>query len=230
MYDPDAILMGKIAARLSFWPELEAAEVQAVVKNQRVAYKGFDFVRRKVPDDLVTDVDGVRMTVPALTALDLCLEIGGDGIDEVLRRGKSTLDEMHDALRMIRNQRGNEERRQFLLESSEEPWSAAERLFHRLLREAGITGWRGNVTLIIDDKKYVVDVLFREHRLAIEIDGRLFHGDARFEIDRRRQNALVLSGWRVLRFTWRMLEQVPGWVLQVVERALGAQSLSCSAA
>jgi very-short-patch-repair endonuclease len=230
MYDPDAILMGKIAARLSFWPELEVADVQAVVKNQRVAYKGFDFVRRKVPDDLVTDVDGVRMTVPALTALDLCLEIGGDGIDEVLRRGKATLDEMHDALRMIRNQRGNEERRQFLLESSEEPWSAAERLFHRLLREAGITGWRGNATLVIDNKKYVVDVLFREHRLAIEIDGRLFHGDARFEIDRRRQNALVLSGWRVLRFTWRMLEQEPGWVLQVVERALRAQSPSRSAA
>jgi len=73
-------------------------------------------------------------------------------------------------------------------------------------------------------------VLFREHRLAIEIDGRLFHGDARFEIDRRRQNALVLGGWRELRFTWRMLEQEPGWVLQVVEPALGAQSSSRSAA
>jgi len=53
MYDPDRDVDGQIAARLSFWPELEVAEVQAAVKNQRVAYKGSDFVRRKVPDDLV---------------------------------------------------------------------------------------------------------------------------------------------------------------------------------
>jgi very-short-patch-repair endonuclease len=47
-------------------------------------------------------------------------------------------------------------------------------------------------------------VLFRELKLAIEIDGRLFHTAAEvFETDRGRQNTLVLDGWCVLRFTWR---------------------------
>lgn len=229
-HDPDAILMGRAAARLSFWPELDVQNVQAVVKHERVPYRGFCFVRRKVPEDLVMEIDGVRMTTPALTALDLCLDLHGDGIDEVLRRGRATLADLHAAMEQIRKQPGNEERRTFLIESSDEPWSAAERLLHRMLRQADITGWRGNVELIIDKQQYIVDVLFREKRLAIEVDGRRYHGEARFELDRRRQNALVLAGWRVLRFTWRMLEREPQWVIEVVERALGARSPSRSVA
>ena len=51
-----------------------------------------------------------------------------------------------------------------------------------------------------------LDVGFRRRRLAVEIDGREFHSDRKlFETDRWRQNALVLDGWRVLRFTWRMI-------------------------
>ena len=41
-----------------------------------------------------------------------------------------------------------------------------------------------------------------------------------FESDRRRQNALVLGGWRVLRFTWRMLAEDPGYFTTQVRRAL----------
>ena len=49
-----------------------------------------------------------------------------------------------------------------------------------------------------------VDVIFREIKLIIEIDGRLFHiGTEVFETDRSRQNKLVLDGWCVLRFTLR---------------------------
>ncbi|HEX2308075.1 MAG TPA: hypothetical protein VHI14_07145 [Jatrophihabitantaceae bacterium] len=35
----------------------------------------------------------------------------------------------------------------------------------------------------------------------------------RFESDRLRQNELVAAGWRVLRFTWRMLYDDPDRVL-----------------
>lgn len=223
-HDPDAIVMGRAAARLSYWPELEATKLQAAVKHRRAVYPGFDFVRRKVPADLVVEVGGVRMTSPALTALDLCLEVGGDGIDEALRRNTATLDDLHAALNLIPHQPGNDMRRQFLQESSEEPWSAAERMLHGLLREAGIPGWQGNVSLWIDGQEYIVDVLFRRERLAVEVDGRWYHGEARFEMDRRRQNILVLDGWRILRFTWRMLEQEPQRVIEVIERGLWAKS------
>ena len=55
---------------------------------------------------------------------------------------------------------------------------------------------------------------------AAEIDGRHFHGDAHFERDRWQQNAIVLAGWRILRFTWTMLEKYPDRVMDTVHRAL----------
>jgi len=73
-------------------------------------------------------------------------------------------------------------------------------------------------------------VTLTRERLVIEVDGRHFHGEARFESDRWRQNALVLDGWRVLRFTWTMLERYPDRVVAAIERALAARSPSRRAA
>jgi very-short-patch-repair endonuclease len=86
---------------------------------------------------------------------------------------------------------------------------------------SGFTGWQANVPLVVDGSRYVIDVLFRLARLAIEVDGRQYHGDATFESDRWRQNALVLDGWRVLRFTWTMLNSYPDRVTAMVLSALG---------
>jgi len=38
--------------------------------------------------------------------------------------------------------------------------------------------------------------------------------------DRYRQNALVLAGWRVLRFTYRMLVDEPDYVIATILAAL----------
>ncbi len=116
---------------------------------------------------------------------------------------------------------GNPTKRYLLLDSRDEPWSAAERKFHRLLRDAGITGWKANRPVVLDDFTCYVDVLFRNLKLAIEIDGRLFHTGADvFETDRSRQNQLVLDGWCVLRFTWTMIEERPETVLAMVREAV----------
>ena len=118
-------------------------------------------------------------------------------------------------------QAGNPTKRYLLLDSRDEPWSAAERKFHRLLRDAGITGWKANRPVVLDDFTCYVDVLFRNLKLAIEIDGRLFHTGADiFETDRSRQNQLVLDGWCVLRFTWTMIEERPETVLAMVREAI----------
>jgi very-short-patch-repair endonuclease len=98
--------------------------------------------------------------------------------------------------------------------------SAAERRLHRLLRRAGVTGWRANLRIRIGGVLVaVVDVGFEAHRLALEVDGWAFHHDAdRFQRDRVRQNRLVALGWTVLRFTWHDLTQRPEQVIaQIVE-------------
>lgn len=220
---PEAILVGSAAARLSYWPTLSCDVVECAVGSFRSPQAGFRFTRRAVPPELICERGEVRFTDPALTALDLCATRQGDGIDEALRARATTLDRLHEALRLTANRRGNSERRRLLLDSRDEPWSAAERRFHRLLREAGITGWKANVAVDVDGQRYYLDVAFSRLRLAIEIDGRL-HEDDRcvFEDDRVRQNRLVLHGWRVLRFTWAMLTQRPEEVLAAVRDALAA--------
>lgn len=112
-------------------------------------------------------------------------------------------------------------RRSLLLESRDNPWSRAERLCHQLLRQAGITGWRANVKVRGAQQWYFLDVAFEAQMLAVEIDGRLHEQDGDvFETDRTRQNYLVLQGWRVLRFTWKMLTQQPDVVIQTILAAL----------
>jgi very-short-patch-repair endonuclease len=116
---------------------------------------------------------------------------------------------------------GNPTRRQLLLDSRAEPWSKPERLFHRLLRDAGITGWQANRPVILRGSTFYVDVIFRKLKLIIEIDGRLYHTEAEvFETDRRRQNLLVLDGWCVLRFTWTMIEEHPEELIAMICEAI----------
>jgi very-short-patch-repair endonuclease len=74
---------------------------------------------------------------------------------------------------------------------------------------------------MIQDQLYYLDVGFRSQKLVLEIDGRIHQTDRHlFESDRWRQNALVLAGWRVLRFTWRMVEDHPDQFVRQVRRAL----------
>jgi very-short-patch-repair endonuclease len=134
---------------------------------------------------------------------------------------------MHAALDLTKGRAGNSKRKELLLESRDEPWSEAERQFHRLLRAAGITGWRANRPVLLDGLNVYPDVVFRRERLVIEIDGREFHSDPEvFETDRRRQNLFVLNGWRVLRLTWRMIQDEPDQLIAMVREAVMAPAVA----
>lgn len=113
------------------------------------------------------------------------------------------------------------ERQRLLLDSRDAPWSAAERLAHRVMRAAGIGGWRSNFHVLHAGRDYYIDIAFPGLRLAVEIDGRLHETDPSiFENDRYRQNALVVQGWTVLRFTYSMLVEDPDYVVRTIRRAL----------
>jgi very-short-patch-repair endonuclease len=220
-WDPDAVLIGSAAAWVSFWPELRVEAVECALRHSRATQTGYCFTRRHIPAELVVNRSGLRYTTPALTALDLCATVGGDAIDQALRTRATTLAQLHQAMELTAARVGNRTRRELLLESRAEPWSKAERLFHRLLRDAGITGWQANRPVVLDDSTFYVDILFRRLKLVIEIDGRLYHTGAEvFESDRWRQNLLVLNGWFVLRFTWTMVEEHPERVIAMVREAI----------
>lgn len=220
-WDSDAVLTAETAARVSFWRNIRVPIVRCALKHHRQPQRGFQFSRRQVPAELVVSRTGLRYSSPALTALDLCDVLGGDAIDEALRTRATTLEHLHRALELTSGRIGNAERRRLLLDSKDEPWSASERQFHRLLRAAGITAWKANRPFMLGGSLFFIDVAFRHVKLAIEIDGRLYHTESEaFENDRWRQNLLVLNGWCVLRFTSVMLEERPEEVTAMVREAL----------
>lgn len=219
---PDAVVLGRAAANLQFWPGLEVRAVEAAVRT-RFRSPAYQFTEAQVPLDEIVQLGGVRVCSPALTTLDLIPEFGGDVIDRALRSRRVTLPQLWSALDRSTNRRGNRARRRLLLDSRDEPWSEAERLAHRWLRRHRIGGWQANFGVIVRGRTYYLDIAFRRQRVAIEIDGRLHEDDPEiFESDRERQNALVLAGWTVLRFTWRMLVDRPDYVIATIQAVLRA--------
>ena len=61
--------------------------------------------------------------------------------------------------------------------------------------------------------RFEVDLLWREHRLVVELDGYASHGTrAAFERDRSRDAELAAAGLRIVRFTWRQVARDPAAV------------------
>ena len=55
---------------------------------------------------------------------------------------------------------------------------------------------------------YEVDCVWPEQGVIVELDGHATHSPAyAFEVDRARDRRLEAAGWRVIRLTWRQLEQ-----------------------
>jgi len=78
LWAPEAVLTGRVAASVSFWPGIRYDRITLASCRHRTAPHGFSASRRSIPADLIAERQGVRFTSPALTALDLCDEVGGD--------------------------------------------------------------------------------------------------------------------------------------------------------
>jgi very-short-patch-repair endonuclease len=221
-WDPSAVICGRGAAALTYWPEIAVGPLVVASPVRHARQRGFTFVERRIPPDLVREVEHVRTTVPALTAIELATSDFTDPIDIALRKRVASLPSMHEAIQLTSHRRGHTDRRRVLLDSRDEPWSAAERLAQRIYRRAGMTGWTTNLKTVVPDVgTYYLDIAFRRERVASEIDGRLHETDVDlFESDRIRQNALMLRGWLVLRFTWHMLDSDPAYVIATTQEAV----------
>ncbi len=222
-WSPRAVIVGSAAARLTFWPSLPDGVIDVARAGRVPQAPGYRFCRRSIDPDHVVFIGEVRAAAPALAAVDLAGTHGGDAIDTCLRSRRARLPDLWAAVRAHPNRPGNAEVARLLRESRDTPWSAAERRTHKLLRQHRIRGWKANHPVRVGGKQYFIDIAFPGARLAIEIDGR-FHEDDHdvFEQDRVRQNALVRAGWRVLRFTYSMLVNDPGYVVAAIRAALVA--------
>jgi very-short-patch-repair endonuclease len=95
--------------------------------------------------------------------------------------------------------------------------SVLERRFLRMCRRHQIPAPSVNVWV----SGFLVDFVWSESRLIVEVDGYEFHGGrASFESDRARDAELAVRGYRVLRFTYRQVTRERERVATSVRRML----------
>jgi very-short-patch-repair endonuclease len=173
--------------------------------------------RDLTPADIV-EQRGLRVTAIPLTIVEAAVRIrGGAKIMDTALQRDVRLRELWRAHLRNKGRYGSPAARMLLQAADDGAHSEAERLFVKLLQQAGITGWRTNYPV----GGYVVDVAFLAAKVAVEIDGLAFHsGSEDFHRDRVRQNAVALLGWQVLRFTWLDLTEYPERVIATLRTAI----------
>lgn len=175
-------------------------------------------VRRRdlAPEDVVERLR-LRVTALPLTVVEASAKRGNAKLMDSALQRHVELGDLWSAHLRNKGRYGSPASRRLLQAASDGARSAAERLLVKLLREAGITGWKTNYPV----GGYKVDVGFPAAKVAIEADGWAFHSDQEdFQTDRERQNNIALLGWQVLRFTWLDLVEYPQRVIALIRAAL----------
>jgi very-short-patch-repair endonuclease len=165
------------------------------------------------PEDVVT-VDGLRVTSPARTLIDLAdfrkRRLLEQAIDQAeFHRLHLPLGEVHDRLRkrpraaLLRSVIADHVAGSTITESD------AEELFLEIVRRAGLPRPTGQLPMWGRRRDFV----WRAQRVVVEIDGRQAHDrDNAFERDAVRDAEVVINGHRPLRFTRRAVKFDQGYV------------------
>lgn len=228
VWDPDAVIGGLAAAKLSFWPKARPTSIEVMSQRKRRGPSWLSLSRARIPPEHVaTDGRGLRITRAAWTAVDQAAGDDGDAIDNALRERVATLRDLKQAVGDQCGRRGTPTRRAIVRDSRSKPWSQGERRLHRELRSAGIKGWVANHWVTLSDGSAALDVAFPGLPLYLEFDGKWTHDKPEaFEEDRRRQNALYSElGLIALRITWAMLAD-PALLIRTIKRAIRRAKLS----
>lgn len=195
-----AVLQGLIAARAHQPVEV----MMARRRRRRIEGVRVHRVRDLLPDE-VTAIDGIPVTTPARTLLDIAETMTSREVEQALAKAlRMQLVTREDVRLMIERHprhRGAPRLRR-LLAMEEGPAftrSEAEEKLLLIIRHANLPRPELNAVVL----GHEVDFLWRQSRVVAEVDGWEFHKSARsFVTDRRRDSELAAAGYRVVRFTW----------------------------
>ena len=202
-------------------------EVTVGRDRSRAAWPGVKVHRRDLPPEDVRVLGGIRVTSPVRTVLDLSLVLplvaAVVSADAALRAGVVSERDLRRGCAALRA--GQQRSRAACVVRQVDPRSGStlESVFRLLVVAAGLPRPQTQYSVVAADGRLLgrVDFAWPEQRLVVETDGYAFHADrASYRADRRRINALVLDGWRVLRFSWEDVLHDPDSVVASVRAAL----------
>jgi Transcriptional regulator, AbiEi antitoxin/Protein of unknown function (DUF559) len=198
-----------------------AARSSATIRRHQVIHPPSELTMRR----------GIPVTTLAQTLFDLAAELSLQAFEAALREAeylhRFRLDALEQLLVAHPGRRGATKIKACLRRLGRGPIGRARRglevRFAALLTEADLPMPKLNALLDLDGFKLEADCLWRDQRLIVELDGGAAHGTRMaFESDRERDRRLQVAGWRVIRVTWRQLDE-PATLLEDLQRLLEAE-------
>jgi very-short-patch-repair endonuclease len=223
-----AVLSHRSAARL--WRLLPPAPewVDVTCVQTEVARKGIVGHRSRLRDDEWLVRDGIPVTSPLRTILDLAAVAQMRELERAFHEAevREVTDRVSLPMLLERypGRRGTRNLRVLL--EARQPATVTrndfEEAFLALVDAYGLPRPRMNADLALRGRFFEIDALWESERLAVELDSRGVHGTRKkFESDRQRDRILLAEGWRTLRVTWRQLHEEPQAVAEDLKMALG---------
>ena len=199
-------------------PRSGGRAVAAIRSHRSRSLHPFDVWRR----------DNILVTSPARTALDLAAEMRPQVLRRMVRQAFAdrilSARQLRGVLARTPRHPGAARLRALLADGHVPTRSELEDRALDLLTAAGVERPEVNPQLVLGDRAIEPDLLWRERRLVVELDGATWHDErlAR-EDDAERQALLEAHGYRVLRISWRQLVDHPRQTIARVRSALGLE-------
>jgi very-short-patch-repair endonuclease len=223
---PEAVLSHRSAGVL--WGLIPAwtGEIEVTTPSRVRARQGICVRRSAFADDERTEVDGIPVTSPFRTLLDLAgvlkmrqLELAWNELEV---RGLTDSMPLRELMARYLGRRGSANLRALLEGAGSDgvTRNEFEESFIGLIDAHGLPRPRVNADLKVRDRFFEVDCLWERERLAVELDGGAHRTRRRFESDRQRDRMLIAEGWRTARVTWRQLRDEPDAVIADLHLAL----------
>jgi very-short-patch-repair endonuclease len=232
---PEAIASHRAAGLLH---ELDGIEHDAVevtvpprvnIRRGAIVHRSTDLVVFEV-----VTIDGLRVTDPTRTLCDLGAVVGVNAVERAvesaLRRQLTDVPTIVDratALRrpgragpnVVLDVLGRRPARAMPTESD------LETLFLQCLREHGVPEPVRQHRVLQNGRVIArLDMAYPPARVLVELDSWKHHSSpAAFQRDRSRQNAVVIDGWRPLRFTWTDVMSHGRRTASIVQSAISCQ-------
>ena len=225
---PEAFLSHRTALALWDLQQKESGAIEVTVRGPGKPGSEGVLVRctRVLADQDVTEVDGIPVTSLAWTMVDyaaIATQRQVRSVLEALERRRIYIGrELDELLERTPNRKGVRTLRKAIAEiTGPAPWhqSVLEEAFQELIRGSDLPDYEANVLV----EGELVDALWRDERVIVELDGFTFHKSrAQFEADRRRDAKLTVAGYKVLRITQQRLQNEPESVLADIRELLTA--------
>lgn len=216
-------LSHRTAAALHGFTRFPEGPVEVSVTRGLRPCRGIVLHRVKVlPEKDITVVNGLRVTTALRTLIDLAAVADADdvraSVDQALSRKWFNLEQFERAVTRARGQRGVAFLNSLVREYQGGDGPSESELESRVLEvleAAGLPRPQRQHSVRAGGRLRRLDFLIPGTRVVIEAEGFAHHSSPKsFEEDRRRNNALVARGFRVLHWTWQALHEDPQRLVQ----------------